>query len=184
MAASETGGPAGRRLFARPFGWLCLAIGLAMVPLAGWLAQSDWPWDRIHPALNAMLNASSAVFVIAGGLAIRRGARELHRSCMVAAFATSTVFLISYLIRFATTGAHRYPGDGIDKTIYLVILFSHMVLAVAVVPLVLRALWFAFKNQLPRHRKVVRYAYPIWLYVSVTGVIVYLMLYHVGPGLH
>jgi putative membrane protein len=161
-----------------------LAVGLAMVPVVGWLAQSGWGWNRIHPALNALLNAASAVFIIAGGLAIRRRALDLHRQCMIAAVSTSTVFLVSYLIRFAISGAHRYPGDGVDKTIYLSILLSHMVLAVAGVPLVLRAVWFAVSGQLPRHKRVVRFAYPIWLYVSVTGVVVYLMLYHLAPRLH
>ena len=185
MVASSVsnGGPAGRPLFGHPFGWLCLAIGLAAVPLAGWLAQSGWPWERIHPALNAILNGSSATFVIAGGLAIRRGAVGFHRQCMMAAFTTSTVFLISYLIRFALSGAHPYPGDGVDKAIYLVILGTHSLLAAVAVPLILRALWFAWTNRIPRHRKVVRWAYPIWLYVSVTGVVVYVMLYHLAPAL-
>jgi putative membrane protein len=176
-------GPAKRPLFGQPFPWLVMAIVLAMVPLAGWLAQSGWAWTRIHPAVNAMLNGSAAVFLVAGGLAIRKRALELHRQCMLGAFTASTVFLTSYLIRFATTGAHRYPGTGGDKTFYLVLLGTHTVLAAVAVPLILRALYLALKDRRAQHRRIVRFAYPIWLYVSLTGVMVYVMLYHVGPSL-
>ena len=103
---------------------------------------------------------------------------------MVGAFATSTVFLISYLLRFALTGTHKYPGTGWDKILYLVILFSHMVLAVMVLPLIVRSLWLAYQQKFVEHKKLVKFTWPIWLYVSVTGVVVYLMLYHIGPGLH
>ena len=92
--------------------------------------------------------------------------------------ACSTVFLASYLVRFATTGAHRYPGTGAAKTAYLILLGTHTVMAVVALPLVLRSLWFALKRRFDRHPRVARIAYPIWLYVSVTGVAVYLMLYH------
>lgn len=177
------GPPAPRPLFGQPFAWLVMAIVLAMVPAVGWLVRSDWPWTRIHPAVNAMLNASAAVFVIAGGLAIRKRRLAFHRLCMLGGFTASTVFLVSYLIRFATTGAHRYPHEGIDKTIYLVILGTHTVLAAAAVPLILRALWLALRDRRPQHRRIARWAYPIWLYVSVTGVVVYWMLYHLAPSL-
>jgi len=170
-------------LFGQPFAWLVLAIVLAMVPFAGWLAQTGWHWTRIHPAVNAMLNGSATVFLIAGGIAIKRRKLAFHRLCMLGAFTASTVFLISYLTRFATTGAHRYPHDGVDKTIYLTILGTHTVLAAAAVPLILRALWLAWHDRRPQHRRIARWAYPIWLYVSVTGVVVYLMLYHLAPSL-
>ncbi|MBE7451194.1 MAG: DUF420 domain-containing protein [Kofleriaceae bacterium] len=154
-----------------------------MVPLAGWLLQSGWPWTRIHPAVNAMLNGAATIFLIAGGIAIRKRKLAFHRLCMLAAFTASTVFLTSYLVRFATTGAHRYPGSGGDKSFYLVLLGTHTVLAAAAVPLILRALWLAWHDRRPQHRRIARWAYPIWLYVSVTGVAVYVMLYHVGPSL-
>ena len=169
-----------RPFFGQPFGWLVLAVVLAVVPVAAAIARTGWPWTRMHPALNAMLNGSAAVFLVAGGLAIRRRAIAFHRRCMLTAFGASTVFLISYLIRFATTGAHRYPGTGADKTFYLVLLGTHTVMAAAAVPLILRALWFALSSQFPRHKRAVRWAYPVWLYVSLTGVAVYVMLYHVG----
>lgn len=141
-------------------------------------------WEHLHPAINAALNGTCAVLLILGRLAIARRDQERHRKLMVAAFTTSTVFLISYLIRFATTGAHKYPHDGWDKYAYLIILFSHMVLAVVLVPLVLRALLLALRGDFARHLRVVRWGWPIWMYVSVTGVLVYLMLYHLGPALH
>lgn len=139
--------------------------------------------EEIHPAINAVLNLTSFAFLIAGRMAIARGDVELHRRRMLTAFGTSTVFLISYLVRFATTGAHKYPGDGWDKTLYLIILFSHMVLAAAVVPLLLTALKRAVKSEFEAHKRIVKYTWPIWVYVSATGVLVYLMLYHLGPAL-
>lgn len=139
-------------------------------------------WETVHPAINAALNATCVVLLVLGRLAIARRDREAHRKLMLGAFLTSTVFLISYLIRFATSGSHRYPGDGWDKIFYLVILFSHMVLAVVLVPLVLRALMLALRGDFAKHLRVVRWAWPIWMYVSVTGVLVYLMLYHLAPA--
>lgn len=141
-------------------------------------------WEHLHPAINAALNGTCAVLLIAGRIAIARRDAGAHRRLMLGAFAASTVFLISYLIRFATTGAHRYPGDGWDKIAYLIILFSHMVLAVVLVPLVIRALQHALRGDFPKHLRIVKWGWPIWMYVSVTGVIVYFMLYHVAPALY
>jgi len=141
-------------------------------------------WEHIHPAINAALNGTCAVLLIAGRVAIARRDAEAHRRYMLAAFVTSSVFLVSYLIRFATTGAHRYPGEGWDKIAYLLILFSHMVLAVVLVPFVLRALQLALRGDFARHLRVVKWGWPIWMYVSVTGVLVYFMLYHLAPTLH
>jgi putative membrane protein len=141
-------------------------------------------WEQIHPAINACLNFTCFCYLIAGRMAIARGDEALHRKRMLRAFTASAVFLVSYLIRFATTGAHKYPGDGIDRTIYLITLLSHMALAVVLVPLVARALFLALKGRFPEHKKIVRFTWPVWLYVSVTGVIVYLMLYHLAPVLH
>ena len=170
----------GRPFFGQPIAWLGLAVALVMVPIAGWLVQSGWGWARIHPALNAVLNGSSAIFLIAGGVAARRRAFGFHRQAMLTALTISATFLVSYLIRFATTGAHRYPGSGADKTAYLIILGTHTVLAAATLPLVLRAVWLALRRRFAAHRRIVRFAYPIWRYVSITGVVVYLMLYHLS----
>ena len=87
------------------------------------------------------------------------------------------------LIRFATTGAHKYPHDGWDKIVYLIILFSHMVFAVVLVPIVIRSLTHALRGDYAKHMRVVKWGWPIWMYVSVTGVLVYLMLYHLAPAL-
>ena len=140
-------------------------------------------WHHIHPAINALLNATCAVLLVFGYRAIKSGDRAAHRKWMMAAFYVSAVFLASYLARFATTGAHYYPHQGVDKIVYLVLLFSHMVLAVAVVPLVLRSIFLARAGRFPEHQRLVKYTWPIWMYVSVTGVIVYLMLYQLAPSL-
>lgn len=141
-------------------------------------------WETIHPAINAALNLTAFVLLLLGRVAIARGDDALHKKRMLAAFYTSTVFLISYVIRFATTGTHRYPGTGWDKYLYLVILFSHMVLAVVLVPLLLQALRRALGGNFDAHKRVVKFAWPIWVYVSATGVLVYLMLYHLAPALY
>ena len=141
-------------------------------------------WEELHPAINAVLNLTAFVLLLAGRVAIARGDEATHRKRMLAAFTTSAVFLVSYLIRFATTGTHKYPGTGWDKYLYLFILFSHMVLAVALVPLVLTALRRALRGAFEDHKRIVKLTWPIWVYVSATGVIVYLMLYHLAPALH
>lgn len=140
--------------------------------------------QEIHPAINALLNLTAFVLLVAGRISIARGDVAQHKKRMLAAFATSSVFLVSYLIRFATTGAHKYPHPGIDRIIYFIILFSHMVLAALLVPFLLRALQHALKGRFAQHKKLVHFVWPVWVYVSATGVIVYLMLYHVGPALN
>ena len=140
-------------------------------------------WSEFHPAFNAGLNATSGLFLIAGLVAIRNKNTGRHRNCMIAAFTCSSVFLMSYVVRYILAGTHRYPGDGWDKVLYLSILFSHMVLATVLVPMVLRTLHLAWTEQLSKHRRLARWTLPIWLYVSVTGVIVYVMLYPIG-GAH
>jgi putative membrane protein len=140
--------------------------------------------EQIHPAINAALNLTSFVFLVLGRVAIARGDAALHKRRMLSAFTASGVFLVSYLIRYATTGTHRYPGAGWDKTLYLIILFSHMVLAVVLLPLVIGALRRALRGEFAAHRRLVRFTWPIWVYVSATGVLVYLMLYHLAPVLH
>ena len=97
---------------------------------------------------------------------------------MQGAFITSAIFLVCYLTRFYLTGAHRFPGTGWLKIVYLTILFSHMVLAVVTVPLVLRTLYLARRARFREHRRIARFTFPVWMYVSVTGVVVYVMLYH------
>lgn len=145
------------------------------------IAGGTFAW---HPALNAALNLTSFVFLVLGRIAIARGDRATHKRRMLSAFAASAVFLVSYLIRWAMTGTHKYPGHGWDRDLYLGLLFSHMVLAMALVPLVIGALRRALRGDFPAHVRIVKFTWPIWAYVSVTGVIVYLMLYHLAPALH
>lgn len=183
MARTDVDGPVARPFFGRPWAWLVFAIVLVAVPLVGAMVRAGLPWEEVHPALNAMLNGSSTVFLVAGFLAIRRKEIAFHRACMVSAFTASAVFLVSYLIRFATTGAHKYPGTGWDKTLYLIILGTHSLLALVALPMVLRTLWLARKARYAEHRRIARWTFPVWLYVSFTGVAVYVLLYHVGPAL-
>jgi uncharacterized membrane protein YozB (DUF420 family) len=129
--------------------------------------------------LNAVLNGTSALLLIAGRVAIAQKRPMLHRRLMLTAFATSATFLVSYLTRVALTGTHRDPHHGLVHVLYLSVLVSHMILAVAVVPMVLTALWLAWRARFEKHRRLARITFPVWLYVSVTGVVVYVMLYQV-----
>ena len=138
--------------------------------------------DRL-PAINACFNALSATLLLLGYISVRRRNIVVHRTCMVSAFISSSLFLVGYLIRMANTGSHRFPDAGLIKTAYLILLFSHMVLAIVLVPLVLRTLYLAYQKRFTQHRRMARYTFPIWMYVSVTGVMVYAMLYHVAPTL-
>lgn len=133
--------------------------------------------------LNALLNAASAGFVFAGVAAIRAGRRDVHRRRMTTAFWISAAFLVSYLTRAALTGVHRFPEVGWIKTAYLLLLGSHSILAAICLPLVLRTLWLGRRGRFADHRKIARFTYPIWATVSVTGVLVYAMLYHLAPAL-
>jgi len=129
------------------------------------------------PTLNAALNTLSAVFLCAGYYFIRRKNRESHRRCMLLALACSTLFLISYLAYHFQVGSVGYKGQGWIRPVYFAILITHTVLAAAVVPLALVTLNRALRERFDAHRRIARWAFPIWLYVSITGVIIYLMLY-------
>jgi uncharacterized membrane protein YozB (DUF420 family) len=130
------------------------------------------------PTLNAALNLTSAVLLTTGYLAIRRRRTTVHRNCMLAAVGTSILFLISYLLYHAEAGTTRFTGEGGMRTIYLTILLTHSVLAVVIVPLVVITLVRALRGRFELHRRIARITLPTWLYVSVTGVVVYVMLYH------
>ena len=131
--------------------------------------------------LNAILNASAGTLLFLGWRAIRRGDRQLHRRLMIAAVSVSAVFLVSYLTRVALTGTHRFPGQGWVRGVYLAILVSHTLLAAAAAPMALRSLFLGLKGRFDDHRRIARITFPVWLYVSVTGVVVYLLLYQVAP---
>jgi putative membrane protein len=131
------------------------------------------------PALNATLNAIAATLLVAGYVLIRKKKIELHRRVMLAAFATSTLFLTSYLIYHANVGSRPFPAQGPIRIVYLTILLTHIVLAAAILPMALITLNYALRQRFARHVPIARWTLPIWLYVSVTGVIVYLMLYQI-----
>ena len=129
------------------------------------------------PAVNACLNAASAFFLLLGYSFIRRGKMNPHRACMLTAFACSTVFLASYLYFHFHAGLIRFGGQGWIRPVYFAILISHTTLAIVIVPMVLVTLSRALRAKFDRHRAIARWTFPLWLYVSVTGVIVYWLLY-------
>ena len=129
------------------------------------------------PAVNAVLNATCAVLLITGYVLIRRGRWRQHRRVMITAFCTSILFLVSYLTYHAHIGSKHFPGSGSARTVYFTILLTHTVLAAAIVPLAIITLSRGLSARYDRHRAIARWTLPIWLYVSVTGVVVYWMLY-------
>ncbi len=130
------------------------------------------------PTVNAFLNATAAVLLVWAYLLIRRKKIEQHRKVMIAAFITSCLFLVCYLVYHAQVGSRRFTGEGAIRTVYLTILGTHTVLAAAVPILAIVTLRRGLTARYDKHRRIARWTLPIWLYVSVTGVIVYLMLYH------
>lgn len=129
------------------------------------------------PSLNAVLNTTCAVLLVAGWLLIRSGRRQAHRRTMLAAFATSALFLVCYLVYHAQVGSVRFTGQGPVRTLYFALLLSHTVLAAAIVPMVLVTLSRGLRGRFAAHRALARYTLPLWLWVSVSGVAVYWMLY-------
>ena len=134
------------------------------------------------PAIDATLNALSAVLLACGFYFIRRKQVSAHRTCMLAALTTSVLFLVCYLTYHYYHGVTRFPGSGAVRTFYLSLLGSHTILAVVIVPLVLATLYRAWRRRFDLHRRVARWTLPLWIYVSVTGVAVYWMLYRMGFG--
>ena len=136
------------------------------------------------PTFNAILNATTGILIVCGFLFIRRKRIAAHRACMISAVVTSSLFLVSYLVYHVgfKAGVTRFTGEGWIRPVYFFILTSHTILAVTIVPFVIVTLRRAIRSEFPRHRAIARWTFPMWLYVSVTGVIVYLMLYHLYPG--
>jgi uncharacterized membrane protein YozB (DUF420 family) len=132
---------------------------------------------RDLPALNACLNATSFVLIVLGWILIRRGRRLAHKRVMLTALASSTLFLVSYLTYHAQVGSVRFQGQGPVRTLYFTILLTHTVLAVVIVPLVLITVNHGLRERFDRHRRIARVTMPLWAYVSVTGVVIYWMLY-------
>jgi len=132
----------------------------------------------IYPVIDATLNGTSAVLLFVGRNFILRGRMAAHRACMIAAVVTSTLFLTSYVYYHAHVGSVRFQGQGWVRPVYFTILISHVILAMVIVPLVVITLTRALRERFDRHRAIARWTWPLWMYVSVTGVIVYFMLYH------
>lgn len=165
----------------KALGVIILISGLAFLFLI-WLiyfretAEETAAWVANLPALNALLNSASTVFIILGFLAIRKREFVTHMKFMLTAFITSSLFLISYLVYHNYVGHTPFPGEGIIRPVYFFILISHIILSAFVVPLVLTSYYFAFSGKFSTHRKVSKWTLPIWLYVSVTGVVIFFIL--------
>jgi len=130
------------------------------------------------PLVNAVLNGTAAVLILIGVYLIKTGRQRAHRAVMISAFVASSLFLVSYLTYHAHIGSKHFPGQGVARTVYFTILLTHTVLAAVVVPMVLVTLTRGLRGRFDRHRPIARWTYPVWLYVSVTGVVIYVMLYH------
>ena len=128
------------------------------------------------PGVNAGLNATSATMLVAGFMAIRSGRREIHKRLMVSAFAASAVFLLGYILYHYAHGDTQYQGEGTIRIIYFAILISHVLLSIAMLPMILTTFYLAAQERLAAHKRLARWTLPIWLYVSVTGVVIYFML--------
>jgi putative membrane protein len=138
--------------------------------------------NSILPHLNALLNAISFLLLLVGFYFIRRNRIMAHRASMTAALAVSALFLVSYLVYHYNYGSVRFTGQGAVRPVYFFILITHVILAAVIVPLILLTLRQVFRGDFKRHRRIARWTYPLWLYVSITGVIVYLMLYRLYPA--
>lgn len=129
------------------------------------------------PTLNASLNSIAGILLLSGYIAIKKNKRDLHRNLMVSALLVSAAFLTSYLFYHFHVPSKKFPDLGWIKTVYFLILFPHIVLAAVMVPMILKTFWHAFRQEWDKHKKIAKITFPIWMYVSVTGVLVYLMLY-------
>lgn len=136
----------------------------------------------ILPGVNAALNALSAALVMSGYLCIRRGKVTAHKRCMLSALVVSSLFLVGYLTLRAVAGMTRFTGEGWVRPVYFTILSSHTVLAAVIVPLVLVTVIRALRGDFERHVRIARWTLPLWLYVSLTGVLIYWLLYHLYPS--
>jgi len=137
---------------------------------------------RDLPLLNALLNGASTVLLLIGYYLIRRHRKRQHRAVMISALVTSSLFLLSYLVYHYNVGSVKFTGEGTVRTVYFIILISHTLLAVVVPPLAVVTLVRALRERFDKHKAIARWTLPIWFYVSVTGVVIYLMLYQLYPS--
>ncbi len=129
------------------------------------------------PTINASLNLLSTIFLLLGYINVKRGNKNTHKKFMVSALVSSAVFLICYLFYHSQVGSVPYPHHDWTRPVYFTVLIPHIILAAVMFPFILMAVWFAFREQFEKHRKIVRWLWPVWMYVSVSGVVIYLMLY-------
>lgn len=178
MAADVKGAQGDRRFFIFNAVVSIAALGLLtwLLVLRGGARDAGGVDLRFMPAVNAVLNGTAAVLLVTGRVAIAKKRADVHRYLMVSAFAMSALFLVGYLAYHAVHGDTKFGGTGALRVVYLLILASHVLLSAGVVPMALAAFWFAWKRRFDRHTRVTRVLHPVWLYVSVTGVAVYLML--------
>jgi putative membrane protein len=158
---------------------LSVVVPVIVAVLLGLPAKLDLGvWTKSLSHVIGAINSLTTVLLVAGLIFIRQNKINLHRAAMTGAFSLGALFLICYVTYHLTNPANRYNGEGFSRYVYFFFLITHVLLSLVVLPLVLRAMFFAVTNRFDRHKRIVRYAYPIWLYVSASGVIVYLMLYH------
>jgi len=162
---------------------ISVVIPLAVVVMLAFPAKLNFgEWTKILPHFIGGINFLTTAALIAGLIFIKQNKVELHRTAMITAFAFGGLFLICYVTYHISNPANKFSGEGNIRFVYFFFLITHIGLSLIVLPLVLRALFYALTEQFVRHKNLVRYAYPIWLYVSATGVIVYLMLYQLFPS--
>ncbi len=166
-------------IFKRIFIVILVLIPL-MVTLFIFLPKSDVdtikPWIFTLPFYNAIINSLTAILLIAGFYCIKTGKVTLHKVCMISAFILGSLFLIFYVIYHSNAESTKFGGDGLIKIIYFILLISHILLAFFVAPLVLFSIYFAVTQKIELHKKIVKFTFPVWLYVSISGIVVYLMI--------
>lgn len=157
---------------------LSVVVPVIVAVLLGIPAKLDLgAWTKSLSHVIGAINSLTTVLLVAGLIFIRQNKINLHRAAMTGAFSLGALFLVCYVTYHLTNPANRYNGEGFSRYVYFFFLITHVLLSLIVLPLVLRAMFFAVTSRFDRHKRIVRYAYPIWLYVSASGVIVYLMLY-------
>jgi putative membrane protein len=164
------------------FYWSLLISGIAIGFLVWLIYIKDTPdasvaaGESVLPAVNAALNSLSTCFLVAGFAAIRKGRIEIHRRLMISAFVSSTLFLITYIIYHNTHGDTPFQGTGIIRPVYFFILISHILLTTVALPMILTTFFFALSGRFAAHKRIARFTFPAWLYVSVTGVMIFFLL--------
>ncbi|MDZ4848969.1 MAG: DUF420 domain-containing protein [Pirellulaceae bacterium] len=161
----------------RTINLLSIVIPLVVAVLLGMRTKVDLgAWTAYLPHAIGAINTLTSILLVVGMIYLKAGKIQLHRYCMTTAFCLGGLFLVCYVTYHLSNPSTAYGGTGIMKTLYRSILISHIALSFVVLPLVLRAFYFAISNQFDRHKRIAKFAFPIWLYVSVTGVVVYLMI--------